>query len=86
MDLAQVLQRKPGTPVPQTAIPTSSQVPGPATDAAAFCSAASVQSVSPLPASRHGGVTVPAVSPSAGGPTATAMGGLARRYRKAAAR
>ena len=36
--------------VPAGAIPTSGQVPGPANDAAAVCSAASVQSVSPAPA------------------------------------
>jgi phospholipase C len=86
MDLSQVLQRKVGTPVPQSAIPTSSQVPGPTTDAAAFCSITSVQSVSPPPTSRHGGDHVPAASPSTGGPTVTGMGALAHRYRKGAAR
>jgi phospholipase C len=48
-NLAQVLEHKPRRPVPAGAIPTSSEVAGPANDAAAVCSAASVQSVSPAP-------------------------------------
>jgi phospholipase C len=48
-NLGQVLLRQPRQPVPAGAIPTSSQVMGPVSDAAAICSADSVQSVSPPP-------------------------------------
>ena len=48
-DLGQVLLRRPRRPVPAGAIPTSSQVLGPVSDAAAICSADSVQSVPPRP-------------------------------------
>ncbi len=81
MDLSQVLRHELRSPVPDGAIPTSSQVPGPASDAAAFCSAASVQSVSPVPVSKgpkdaavHGAQPV--------NRTRQGMGALARRYRK----
>jgi phospholipase C len=50
MNLGDVLEREPRHGVREGAIPTSSQVPGPANDAAAVCSATSVQSVSPPPA------------------------------------
>jgi phospholipase C len=53
-DLGQVLGTRPHRPVPAGASPTSSQVPGPADDATAVCSASSVQSVSPPPQRRHG--------------------------------
>ena len=49
MNIGDVLAPVPGHGVPEGAIPTSAQVPGPANDAAAVCSAASVQSVSPPP-------------------------------------
>jgi phospholipase C len=49
LNLGDVLQGKPCHSVPAGTIPTSAQVPGPASDAAAVCSAASVQSVSPAP-------------------------------------
>jgi phospholipase C len=52
-DLRQVLLRRPRRPVPVGAIPTSSQVLGPVSDAAAICSAASVPSVSPPPVHGH---------------------------------
>jgi phospholipase C len=81
MDLGQVLRHRVANPVPQSAIPTSDQVPGPATDAAAFCSAASVQSVSPAPTSQHGG-GAPA-TPQLVRPTRNGMAALARRYQKA---
>ena len=42
-DLRQVLLPKGTNGVPESAIPTSSQVPGPADGAAAICSAGSVQ-------------------------------------------
>jgi hypothetical protein len=44
-----VLEERPRRPVPAGAIPTSAQVPGPASDAAAICGVHSVQSVSPSP-------------------------------------
>jgi len=82
MDLRQVLRHGRRRPVPAGAIPTSSQVPGPDSDAAAFCSAASVQSVSPPPVSKgkqhaaaHAAVQ-PADRPGLG------MGALARQYTK----
>jgi phospholipase C len=52
-DLGQVLERHPRRPVPDGAIPTSAQVLGPVSDAAAVCGADSVQSVAPQPV-HHG--------------------------------
>jgi phospholipase C len=49
VNLADILLGRPFDQVQPDAIPTSSQVPGPASDADAVCSAASVQSVSPVP-------------------------------------
>jgi phospholipase C len=83
MDLSQVLQHRVRQPVPQTAIPASSQVPGPADDAAAVCSAASVQSASPAPVS-GGGQMVVASPARSGYPTGNGMAGLARRHSKPA--
>jgi len=79
MDLRQVLRHNPAGPVPAGAIPASSQVPGPASDAAAFCSAASVPSVSPAPVSKakqHAAAPAaqPADRPGLG------MAALARQY------
>jgi phospholipase C len=82
MDLRQVLNRKVRHPVPESAIPTSSQVPGPANDAAAFCSAASVQSISPSPVSKGNKSAAARVLPQSGYPTGIGMGGLARNYQK----
>jgi phospholipase C len=48
-NLGEVLHHQPRHRVPSGAIPTSSQVSAPANDAAAICSADSVQSVSPSP-------------------------------------
>src|SRR5258706_10227228 len=81
MALRRVLRPPVTNPAPASAIPTSDQVPGPATDAASVCSAASVQSVSPAPVSRHGGIAAPAAPPVR--PTANGMAALARRYPKA---
>jgi len=86
MDLRQVLLREVRQPVPESAIPTSSQVPGPADDDAAFCSAASVQSTSPAPVSKGKKGAAARVLPQSGYPTGTGMAGLARQYRNAAAR
>src|SRR5215471_2104620 len=86
MDLHQVLNRKVGQPVPASAIPTSSQVPGPADDAAAVCSAASVQSTSPNPVAKGKKDADARVLPQSGYPTGTGMAGLARHYQKATAK
>jgi len=81
MNLAQVLNRHVTAPVPPSAIPTSSEVPGPVGDAAAVCSAASVQSVSPAPVpERHGHAER---VPAGGYPTQLGMGPLVQHYRKA---
>ena len=85
MDLRQVLNRKVGQPVPESAVPTSSQVPGPADDAAAVCSAASVQSVSPNPVAKGKKSAAARVLPQSGYPTGTGMAGLARQHRNAPA-
>ena len=80
LNLGDVLHRSP-RPIPAGAIPTSSKVPGPADDAAAVCSAASVQSVSPAPA--HTGKR-PAAAPKLflpGVPTGSGMAGFGRQYR-----
>jgi len=66
LDLAQVLDRHPRRPVPVGAIPTSGQVPGPASDAAAVCGIHSVQSTSPAPVRighrEHGPTVAPQVA------------------------
>jgi phospholipase C len=82
VDLRQVLHHEARHPVPPGLIPTSSQVPGPATDAAAVCSAASVQSVSPAPVSKGKRKPEMPLLPQSGYPTPTGMGELARRYSK----
>jgi phospholipase C len=60
LNLGMVLADRPRRPVPAGAIPTSAQVPGPASDAAAICGVHSVQSVSPTPTheGHHDGATV----------------------------
>jgi phospholipase C len=84
MDLRQVLRHERRSPVPAGAVPASSQVPGPASGAAAVCSAASVRSVSPPPVSKdmHNGAG------STVGQTADrdglGMGALARKYTRRA--
>jgi phospholipase C len=81
-NLGEVLHREPRHDVPAGAIPTSAEVPGPATDAAAVCSATSVQSVSPEP--RHHGER-PATAPElfkSGVPTGSGMVGFGRQYSK----
>jgi phospholipase C len=82
-NLRQVLRHEVRHIVPESAIPTSSQVPGPTDDAAAVCSAASVQSVSPSPVPGHGGHDAFGVPPPAGYPTQLGMGAVAGHYRKA---
>jgi phospholipase C len=81
-NLGQVLRRSPRHPVHAGAIPTSSQVLGPVSDAAAVCSAGSVPSVSPAP--KHVGER-PAGAPALsrpGVPTGAGMVGFGRQYRK----
>jgi len=86
MDLGQILHRHVRSPVPESAIPASGQVPGPADDAAAFCSAASVQSTSPPPVAKGGPGTPAPPLAQPGHPAGTGMAGLARRYSKSPAR
>jgi len=81
-NLGRVLERSPRHHVDANDIPTSSQVLGPVSDAAAICSADSVQSVSPPP--RHHGrqpAEVPGFS-KPGVPTGAGMVGFGREYRK----
>src|SRR5262245_4447294 len=86
MNLGQILHRRVRRPVPAGAIPTSSQVPGPADDAAAFCSAASVQSTSPAPVSRGKPSIAAHHLPRSEYASGDGMAGLARRYSKAPTR
>jgi phospholipase C len=82
LSLGLVLGDHPRPGVPAGAIPTSSQVPGPANDAAAVCSASSVQSVSPPPA-RFGDHPGQPHSYVAGGwPTGSGMAGLGDQITK----
>ena len=82
LNLGVVLDKHPRSRVPAGAIPTSSEVPGPANDAAAVCSATSVQSVSPPPA-RHGDAPEHKHPFSRSGwPTGSGMAGLGDELRK----
>jgi phospholipase C len=81
-NLARVLDDQPHKPVPAGAVPTSAQVPGPADDAAAVCSASSVQSVSPAPV-RHGPRPMPyAPVLNSASPTGAGMAALGRQLRE----
>ncbi|MGW0628757.1 alkaline phosphatase family protein [Streptomyces sp. NPDC002758] len=68
-DLGRVLHNKPRRSVPAGAIPTSAEVLGPVSDAAAACSAGSAPSVSPAPlqTGHHGGKHPATVEPQAPG-------------------
>ena len=80
-NLGEVLDRHPHHRVRAARIPTSSQVPAPANDAAAICSGDSVQSVAPPPA-RLGKWTKEAVRLSQSGyPTGSGMAGFGRTHR-----
>ena len=81
-NLGEVLERRPRRPVPAGAIPTSSQVLGPVSDAAAICSADSVQSVSPEPLRRGHRKPGTRVLPQSGSPTGAGMVGFGQEYRK----
>ncbi|HXX68350.1 MAG TPA: alkaline phosphatase family protein [Polyangiaceae bacterium] len=81
LNLGNVLERFARHRVPAGAIPTSSEVSGPASDAAAMCSATSVQSVSPAPVQLgtfDGDVPVIARS---GWPTGSGMAGFGRKLK-----
>jgi phospholipase C len=80
-NLGDVLERRPRHPVRKGVIPTSSQVLGPVSDAAAICSAGSVQSVSPQPEHRDRGPHRHQTHAS-GYPTGSGMAGLGRDIRK----
>jgi phospholipase C len=82
-NLGDVLRHERRRPVPPGVIPTSSEVPGPANDAAAVCSAASVQSVSPPPVrtGRHNYAEAHVLHRS-GYPTGSGMVGLGKEFRK----
>jgi phospholipase C len=82
LDLGVVLDRHPHHPVPAGAIPTSADVPGPANDAAAVCSASSVQSVSPPPV-RHGQPRLPYVPviATSGHPSGSGMAAFGKQMR-----
>ena len=80
-DLGEVLDRVPRRGVPADAIPTSSQVPGPANDAAAVCSATSVQSVSPPPVRIGEPLGGQSVLPTSGWPTGSGMAGFGKKLK-----
>jgi phospholipase C len=82
LNLGQVLDNRPHSHVPAGAIPTSSEVPGPANDAAAVCSATSVQSVSPPPAREGQGPEKKHPYSRSGWPTGSGMAGLGDELRK----
>jgi len=68
--------------VSEGAIPTSAQVLGPVSDAAAICSVDSVQSVSPKPVQVGKGPHRQVMLPQSGSPTGSGMVGLGRRLHK----
>jgi phospholipase C len=80
-NLGDVLEPFPRERVPSGAIPTSSQVPGPASDAAAVCSATSVQSVSPPPV-QFGVPDGTPIVPRSGWPTGSGMAGFGKKLIK----
>jgi phospholipase C len=80
-DLGEVLERFPRRAVRAGAVPRSSEVPGPANDAAAVCSAASVQSVSPRPVRLGRGDGDPNKHHRSGYPTGHGMAGFGRKLR-----
>ena len=80
-NLGTVLRRTPHHHVPASAIPTSDQVLGPVNDAAAICSADSVQSVSPKPLHVGKGPRSHVLLPQSGAPTGDGMVGFGRELR-----
>ncbi len=82
LNLGRVLDSHPHPPVPASAIPTSSDVPGPKNDASAVCSAKSVQSVSPPPVHTGQRPAHPTPLVRSGWPTGSGMVGLGKELRK----
>jgi phospholipase C len=82
LNLGVVLDKNPRSQVPAGTIPTSSEVPGPANDAAAVCSATSVQSVSPPPARQGSAPEHTQQISRSGWPTGSGMAGLGNELRK----
>jgi phospholipase C len=81
-DLGEVLERRPrehGRPV---VVPRSNEVAGPASDAAAVCSATSVQSVSPSPVHHRKFDGEQRIFPRSGWPTGSGMAGFGRTLKK----
>jgi phospholipase C len=82
-DLGSVLRRERRHPVDPGVIPTSSEVPGPANDAAAVCNASSVQSVSPNPVRKGEHAFAEAhVLHKPGHPTGSGMVDFGKQFRK----
>jgi phospholipase C len=83
-NLSMALEHRPRTRVPHGTIPTSAQVPGPANDAAAVCSASSTQSVSPAPIGNADADHADLVHPLArsGYPTGSGMVGFGQELKK----
>ena len=81
-NLGQVLGTQPREPVPAGVVPTSDQVPGPANDAAAVCSASSVQSVSPIAIGSGKSQNDNAVLSRSGFPTGAGMAGFGREMKQ----
>jgi phospholipase C len=82
MNLGDVLGQSPRNRVPEGAIPTSGEVPGPANDAAAVCGAASVQSVSPPPARVGEAPEHPPAFARPGWPSGSGMASFGKQYRQ----
>ncbi|HEX9065478.1 MAG TPA: alkaline phosphatase family protein [Streptosporangiaceae bacterium] len=81
-NLADVLTGERRRPVRPGTIPLASQVPGPANDAAAVCSAASVQSVSPPPVKAGRDLKYAPVLHRSGYPSGSGMAGFGKDFRK----
>jgi phospholipase C len=85
LDLRLVLRDRPARhPTDPSVVPTSSQVPGPDSGAAAVCNASSVQSVSPPPVGHHPtavGHDAAALLPRSGFPSGSGMAEFGRQLR-----
>ena len=81
-NLGRVLRSRPRRRVPEGVIPTSAEVLGPVSDAAALCSVDSVRSVSPEPVQVGKGPRRHVVLPQSGSPTGSGMVGLGRQMHK----
>jgi phospholipase C len=82
LNLGEVLERRPRNRVDPDRIPTSSQVLGPVSDAAAVCSAHSVQSVSPPPVRRGKAPEHAPLIPTSGVPSGSGMVNFGREFRR----